>query len=76
MTTLNIRQRLHHFIDTIEDKKAVAIYTLLEDEMDADAQRKKLVIAEREKYLKGEGRSYSWEEVKAMATDKTMRNGI
>jgi hypothetical protein len=76
MTTLNIRQRLHHFIDTIEDKKAVAIYTLLEDEMDADAQRKKLVIAEREKYLKGEGRSYSWEEVKVMATDKTMRNGI
>ena len=76
MTTLNIRQRLHYFIDTIEDKKAVAIYTLLEDEMDADAQRKKLVIAEREKYLKGEGRSYSWEEVKAMATDKTMRNGI
>jgi FMN-dependent NADH-azoreductase len=76
MTTLNIRQRLHHFIDTIEDKKAVAIYTLLEDEMDADAQRKKLVIAEREKYLKGEGGSYSWEEVKAMATDKTMRNGI
>jgi len=31
MTTTAIRERLHHFIDTIEDKKAVAIYTLFED---------------------------------------------
>jgi putative addiction module component (TIGR02574 family) len=31
MTTTAIRERLHQFIDNMEDKKAVAIYTLLED---------------------------------------------
>jgi putative addiction module component (TIGR02574 family) len=31
MTTTAIRERLHHFIDTIEDKKAAAIYTLFEE---------------------------------------------
>ena len=31
MPTANIRQKLHLFIDKIEDKKAEAIYTLFED---------------------------------------------
>ena len=52
MDTAGIRKKLHEFIDTIEDKKAEAIYTLFENEMDADAQRKKLIKAEREKYLR------------------------
>lgn len=76
MTTINIRERLHQFIDTIEDKKVAAIYTLLEDEMEPDVQRKKLIMAERERYLRGEGRSYSWEDIKAMAIDKTKRNEL
>ncbi len=76
MTTSHIGQKLHRFIDTIEDKKAAAIYTLLEDEIEQDKQRKKLVLAEREKYLKGEGKSFCREEVKAMATDKTKRNKL
>ncbi len=76
MTTSVIRQKLHQFIDTIEDKKAAAIYALLEDEMDTTSQRKKLVMAEREKYISGEGKSFSWEEVKKMATNKTKRNGV
>jgi len=31
MNTTAIRQKLHHFIDSMEDKKAAAIYTLFED---------------------------------------------
>jgi len=31
MNTAGIRQKLHHFIDTIEDKKATAIYTMFEE---------------------------------------------
>jgi len=31
MDTAGIRQKLHLFIDTIEDKKAAAIYTLFEE---------------------------------------------
>lgn len=34
MTTAAIRERLHHFIDTMEDKKAAAIYTLFADSME------------------------------------------
>ena len=36
MQTMNVRQKLHLFIDTIEDKKAEAIYTLFEDEIEQD----------------------------------------
>ena len=76
MTTSIIRQKLHQFIDAIEDKKAAAIYTLLEDEMNTSEQRKKLVMSEREKYLNGEGKSYSWDEIKKMATNKTERHDL
>jgi len=52
-------------------------YVLLKEE-DADLAeiRRNMVQEEREKYLKGEGRSYSWEEVKQMAIDKEKRNAL
>ncbi len=76
METTDIRRKLHQFIDTIEDKKAEAIYTLFEDEIDTDAQRRKLVQAERENYLREEGKSYSWEEIKEMAVHKEKRHAL
>ena len=76
MQTTSIRQKLHQFIDSIEDKKAEAIYTLFEDEIDTDVLRRKLIQAEREKYIRGEGESYSWEEVKQMAVDKDRRDAV
>lgn len=76
MTMSNIRQKLHQAIDIIDDKKVTAIYALLKDEMDTSIKRKKLIFAERERYLMGEGKSYSWPEVKKMATGKTKRNGL
>ena len=76
MQAADIREKLHHLIDTVDDKKAEAIYTLLSEENDVDVQRRKLIQAEREAYLRGEGKSYSWEEVKEMALDKEKRNGL
>jgi len=76
MNTTGIRQKLHRFIDTIGDKKAEAIYTLFEDDMDTDAPRKRLIQSEREKYLRGEGQSYSCDEVKEMALNKEKRHAI
>jgi hypothetical protein len=40
MEVMQMRQKLHQFIDSIEDKKAAAIYTLLENELDADSYRR------------------------------------
>jgi hypothetical protein len=48
----------------------------LNDEADAVDLRKKLIREEREKYLRGEGKSFSWEEVKTMALNKDKRNGL
>ena len=36
MTTSSIRERLHRFIETAEEKKVQAIYTIFEDEIDQD----------------------------------------
>ena len=49
---------------------------LKKEEADTDDLRKQLVMEERAKYLKGEGKSYSWDEVKDMAIDKEKRNGL
>ena len=76
MQTTSLRQKLHQFIDTIEDKKAEAIYTLFEDEINSDDQRLKMIREEREKYLRGDGKSYSWDEVKEMALNKNKRDGL
>jgi hypothetical protein len=36
MTATAIRQKLHQFIETVEEKKVKAIYTLFEDEITQD----------------------------------------
>jgi hypothetical protein len=52
-------------------------YVLLkEEEGDLTEIRRNIIQEEREKYLKGEGKSYSWEEVKQMAVDKGKRDAL
>ena len=36
MTTSSIRERLYHFIETAEEKRVQAIYTIFEDEINQD----------------------------------------
>ena len=71
-----IRKKLHQFVDAMEEKKAIAIFNFLEDELDMDAQRKKLVFAERERVLSGEVKTNTWDEVKKMAKNKKLRNAL
>ncbi len=52
MENIDIRQKLHQIIDTIEDKKVEAMYTLFEKEMDIESQRKILIQTEGQNYLK------------------------
>ena len=76
MTTIAIREKLQDYIRVADDKKVKAIYTMGEDEIETCLQRRKLIQAERDRYLSGEGKFYNWEEVKQMATDKRKRRAI
>ncbi len=76
MNTATIREKLTQYIQTAHDKKIEAIYTIIEDEIDTESARKGLIFAERTKYLNNEGKSFSWDEVKSMATNKDKRNGL
>ena len=58
MPTTNIRQKLHNFIDTIEDKKVKAIYTLFEDEIEQEeyTDEFKAELDKRFEYYKNGGK--------------------
>ena len=49
---------------------------LKEEGNDEDLLRKKVIQREREAYLRGDGVSYSWQEVKEMAINKQKRHGL
>jgi len=49
---------------------------LKEETTDIDALRKNMIQEERERYLTGDGNSYSWEAVKEMAVNKEKRHGL
>ena len=48
----------------------------LQNDTEAVDLRKVLIREEREKHLRGEGRSFSWDEVKNMALNKDQRHGL
>ncbi|MDQ8142827.1 addiction module family protein [Chryseobacterium sp. CFS15] len=69
-STLEIRKRIHEFIDIADERILRIINGILDVEEQEDNYPavpdwyyEKLEI-EREKHLKGETESYSWEEVK------------
>lgn len=72
----SIRQKLHQLIDTIKDNKAAAIDILFENEIGPHAQRRKLILSERQEYHNGKGKSFSWDEAKGMAEDKAKRSAL
>jgi putative addiction module component (TIGR02574 family) len=66
MTTASIKQRLHEYIESAEDKKLKAIYTLLEDDIEDEHQLTDEQKAELDRrlynYQNGIGKNYTWEE--------------
>lgn len=48
----------------------------IREETDVAGLRKQIIQEERQKYLRGEGKSFNWEEVKEMALNKDKRNGL
>ncbi len=76
MSTAEIRQRLHEIIETTEDKKLKAIYTLLESDDSDDgytlsAAQKKELDRRLSDYENGIGKTYTWDETVAI-TDKAL----
>ena len=70
MSSAQIRQRLHDYIDIAEDKKLKAIYTLLQDHINDGYQLTEEQKAELDRrlndYKNGIGRTYSWDETVAI----------
>ncbi len=49
---------------------------LKEETTDINMLRKNMIQEERERYLSGNGNSYSWEDVKEMAMNKEKRHAL
>ena len=74
MSTVEIRQKLHHYIETAQDKKLKAIYAMVEDEIEEtyDHWKDEAFVAELQRreaaYLTGKSKTYSLEQSMARAT--------
>ena len=68
MSTADIRQKLHNYIETAQDKKVKAIFAMVEEEIEENYSHWKdeLFLAEltrsEKNYLKGKTRTYTIEE--------------
>ena len=51
-------------------------YVQLKEVENISDARKKRILAEREAYLRGENKSFSWEQIKEMALNKDRRNAL
>jgi len=71
MRTTQIKQQLHDYIDSAEDKKLKAIFTLLENDITEGYQfsedQKRELDRRYDDYMNGVGKTYTWDETVAMA---------
>ena len=70
MRTTQIKQQLHNYIDSAEDKKLKAIYTLLEDDITEGYQfsedQKQELDRRYNDHQNGIGKSYDRDEIDAI----------
>ena len=75
MTTTEIRNKLHHYIETAQEKKVKAIFTMVEDEIDEkpinwDVEKFVEELKNREaNYLNGKNKGYTIAESVANAKE-------
>lgn len=67
MVTTQIREELHEYIDTVDEKKLEAIYLVLRDNINSDYSYNSDELAEiylrRDRFIKGEEKSLTTEEL-------------
>jgi hypothetical protein len=68
MNTTDIRQKLHHYIETAQDKKVKAIYAMVEDEIQEtydywnDEEFLSELRRRQESYISGQAKTYTLSE--------------
>ena len=66
MATLQIREALHEYIDTADEKKLEAIYVILKDSISSDyaytSEELANIYARRNQFIKGEEKGLTTEE--------------
>ena len=73
MTIIEKKEKLHEFINTADDKKVEAIYTLVEDDIEdvydhwEDEEFVAEIKSRIEDFESGTDKGLSWEEVKTRA---------
>jgi putative addiction module component (TIGR02574 family) len=71
MRTSQIRKQLHDYIESAEDDKLKAIYTLLQDEISENYELTEIQRNELDRrfndHQNGIGHSFTWEETVAIA---------
>lgn len=73
MNSIEIKEKLHQYIETAQDKKLKAIYTMVENEIEApfnpwnDPAFVSQIERREQTYLSGGAKTYSWEEVQKRA---------
>lgn len=75
MKTAEIRQRLHHYIETAQEKKVKAIFAMIEEEIEepGDHWKDKKFLAELQRredaYLNGKAKTYTVQQSVARARE-------
>lgn len=76
MTISAIRNKLKTYVDGVDDKKVKALYTLLQDEIEErngftlNEEHLRILDNEHALHLRGETKSYSWEDAKEIIRGK------
>ena len=76
MTASAMRAQLIAYLKSVDDQKITGLYTLLKENIPENIvspltnEQLSFLNEEREKHLKGESKSYNWEEVKEMIRNK------
>jgi hypothetical protein len=75
MTTTAIREKLVNYLQVADDKKVKAIYTMVEDDIntqanDWDEDFIKELERRSKSFRKGTAKTYSWEETKQAAVKR------
>jgi hypothetical protein len=72
-STVVLRDKLHQFIDSVDEKKVQAMYVMFEEEIETkttsnfslSAKEIEALDMQRENYLASKSKTYNWDEVEA-----------